>query len=72
MQLLVEVKPNSKQESVEKITDSVFKVRVRAPAQEGKANEAVIKALAGYFDVPKSLIVIKAGKTSRTKTIVVG
>lgn len=72
MQLLVEVKPNSKQESVEKITDAVYKVRVRAPAQEGKANEAVIKALAEHFKVAKSSIKLKTGKSSRTKVITIG
>ena len=72
MQLLVEVKPNSKQESVEKITDLVYKVRVRAPAREGKANEAVIKALAEHFRVAKGLIKLKTGKSSRTKVITIG
>ncbi|MFA6594333.1 MAG: DUF167 domain-containing protein [Candidatus Buchananbacteria bacterium] len=72
MQILVEVKPNSKHEAVEKITDSVYKVRVRAPAQEGKANEAVIRTLADYFKVAKGLIKLKTGKTSRTKVITIG
>ncbi|MFA5124654.1 MAG: DUF167 domain-containing protein [Patescibacteria group bacterium] len=72
MQILVEVKPNSKCESVEKITDSIYKIRVRAPAQEGQANKAVIKVLAEYFKVAKSLIQIKTGKTARTKVITVG
>ncbi|MFA6228401.1 MAG: DUF167 domain-containing protein [Patescibacteria group bacterium] len=72
MQLLIEVKPNSKQEAVEKITDSVYKIRVRAPAREGRANEAVIRILADHFKVAKSLIRIKTGKTSRTKVVTVG
>lgn len=70
-QILAEVKPNSQQQKIEKITDSVFKIHVKAPATEGKANKAVIEAVAEYFKVAKSLINIKAGKTSKTKVIII-
>jgi len=71
-QILAEVRPNSKQEKIEKITDGVYKIHVRAPAQENRANLAVIKLLAEYFGVAKSLIAIKAGKSSKTKVIIIG
>lgn len=70
-QIIVEVKPNSKQVKIEKITENVYKVRLTAPAQEGKANKQLIEVLAGYFKVAKSLIAIKAGKTAKTKTILI-
>jgi hypothetical protein len=70
-QILVDVKPNSKQQKIEKITDGVYKVYVRAPAREGKANSAVIEIVADYFKVAKSLVTIKAGKTSKTKVIII-
>ena len=70
-QILIEVKPNSKQEKIEKITDSVYKIHVRAPARDNLANSAVIQLLAKHFKIAKSLISIKTGKTSKTKVIVI-
>ncbi|MCM8790217.1 MAG: DUF167 domain-containing protein [Candidatus Omnitrophica bacterium] len=65
----MKVKPNSKAEVVEKISDNEFVVRVNAPAKEGRANEAVIAALSGYFGIPKSRIRIAKGHASRIKII---
>jgi len=42
---------------------------VNAPPVDGKANEAVIKALAALFDCPKSAIEITGGLSSRHKRI---
>ena len=70
-QILVEVKPNSKQLKIEKITDGVYKIHLNAPAQDGKANKQLIDVLADYFKVAKSLITIKAGKSARTKVIII-
>lgn len=69
MRISVKVKPGSKVETVEKTGDSEFTIRVRARAQEGKANESVIEALSGYFDIPKSRIEIAKGHTSKTKIV---
>jgi len=44
-------------------------VKVTAPPEKGKANEAVIKILADYFSVPKSSVNIVGGKSTRTKII---
>ena len=69
--ILVEIKPNSRQNKVEKITDNVYKVRLTAPPKDGKANKQLIEILADYFKIAKSRVVIKAGKTSKTKVIVI-
>jgi uncharacterized protein (TIGR00251 family) len=47
----------------------VLKVRVRARAVEGEANEALIKLLAKALVVSKSAVVIQRGGQSRTKMI---
>jgi len=49
--------------------DGSLWVRVGAPAQEGKANEEVIEALAGHFRVPKSQIRILHGEATRNKLV---
>ncbi|MBI4359792.1 MAG: DUF167 domain-containing protein [Candidatus Jacksonbacteria bacterium] len=69
MKLFITAKPSSKKESVEKIDSAHFVVRVKAPAREGKGNKAVIRALAGYFDVAQSQIEIVSGIASRKKTV---
>lgn len=69
MRICVEVKPNSKQEKVERLSNNKFKVCVKPPAQEGKANEAVIKLLSEYFDIAKSMVIIIRGHKVRNKVI---
>jgi uncharacterized protein YggU (UPF0235/DUF167 family) len=49
----------------------VLKVRVRARAIEGEANEALIKLLAKALGVPKSAVAIQRGGQSRTKILVI-
>jgi uncharacterized protein (TIGR00251 family) len=68
VKISVKVIPNSKSEEVVKEGDR-FVVRVREPAKEGKANRAVIKLLAAYFEVPQRQVVISSGFGSRNKVI---
>lgn len=49
--------------------DIRLKLKVRARAQDGAANEAVIKLLAELLNLPKSSITLTAGSTARLKTI---
>jgi uncharacterized protein len=69
VKIWVAVKPQAKTAEVKKISDGEYSVSVRAPAREGKANEAVIELLAEYFSVPKSSIRIVRGQTSRRKLV---
>ncbi|MEK7072484.1 MAG: DUF167 domain-containing protein [Patescibacteria group bacterium] len=68
--ITVEVKTNSKEVKVEKISDNVFKVRLSATPIGGRANKQLIEILSHYFKVSKSQIEIKSGKTSKTKVLV--
>jgi uncharacterized protein len=65
----VKVTPRAGQNEVVKISEGEYKVKVTAPPEKGKANEAVIKILANYFDLPKSSIKIIGGKSTRVKLI---
>jgi uncharacterized protein (TIGR00251 family) len=47
------------------------KVKVRAPALEGKANEALVALLAGALGVPARRIRVVAGAQSRWKRLLV-
>lgn len=69
MRITVYVKPNSKKGPlVEEVPDG-FIVYVREVAAEGKANEAVIKAIAKHYGIPKTRVRVVRGETSRHKTI---
>lgn len=69
MKIYVSVKPNSKQEKVEKASENQFKIWVKEPPVDGKANRAVEAALARYFSVPLSSVRIVSGVSSRRKVL---
>ncbi len=66
------VKPQASKEKIVRLADGEYRVSVHAPAQEGKANEAVIELLAKYFSISKSAIKIIRGQTSRRKLVEIG
>ena len=67
MKIFVRAKPNSGQAKVEKIDNAHFIVAVREPAQEGKANVAVMEALADYFQIGISKVTLLKGFSSKEK-----
>ena len=69
MRIVVRIKPNAKTGSIEKGSEGELLVRVKAPAREGKANEALLKALSEYFDIPKSRLSIVNGLGSKNKIV---
>lgn len=66
--ILVDVKPNSKENKIEKLEDGEYKVYVKEPAEDNRANKAVIKLIAKEFNVSWRLVSIK-NPTSRKKII---
>jgi uncharacterized protein (TIGR00251 family) len=69
MKIQVKVFPNAKEAKVEKEGEGILRVKVNAPAREGKANKRLIEILAEYFSKPKSSIKIVKGLTSRNKVL---
>lgn len=69
MKISIKAKPNSREEKVEQITEAEFIVSVKEPPVQGRANEAIIRILADYFNVSKSQVRIVSGWTSRQKVI---
>lgn len=51
--------------------DGVVLIRVTAPPENGKANDAVCKLLATELGVPKSAVSVTRGQTARDKTVTV-
>lgn len=69
MKIIVKAKPNSKENKIEKIDDHSYIVSVNAPPIGGKANAAIVKLLADYFDISPSMVEIVSGYTARTKVV---
>ncbi len=69
MKILVQVKPGAKGKKIERVDKTHFKISVKEPAKEGRANSAVVKAVADYFGVSISRVTVVSGLTSREKAL---
>lgn len=69
MKISVKVKPGAREYKVEKVDGNNYNVWVKERPEKGKANEAVIRVLAGYFKVPKSNVVVVTGFSSKRKIV---
>lgn len=67
MIISVSVHPNSKNPKVVREDSNKFKVYVNQPAIEGRANQAVIEALAKHLKTKKSKIFLVSGEKSKNK-----
>jgi len=69
MKISVKVKPGAREEYIKEIGEGNFEVAVKEPPVQGKANRAVVRALAEYFHVSQSQVSIVSGYTSRNKVV---
>lgn len=61
--------PRARQNKITTDADGTIRVHITAAPVDGAANDAVIRALAEHFHVPKSQIKIIRGETSRDKVV---
>ena len=66
----VRVTPHARQNKVVEC-DGVLRVYTTTAPENGRANDAVVKLLAEYFNVPKSRIKIIKGLACRDKIVTV-
>lgn len=64
--------PNAKIDKILGEHGDAIKIKLRAPAVEGKANAALIRFLAEQLELPRRAIVLERGRTSRDKVIRIG
>lgn len=69
MIIKVRVIPNSKRNEVVSRIGSILRVKISAPAVEGKANEELCEFLSDFFDVKRSMVFLRKGERGREKTI---
>ena len=67
----VKVQPKSSGDQVVGFQNDVLRVRVTAPPERGKANQALVELLSIALKVPKSTVRIIKGRTSRDKWVAV-
>jgi uncharacterized protein (TIGR00251 family) len=65
----VHAQPGAARTEVAGVHGDALKVRVREPADRGRANRAVEAVLAELFGVPPSAVTVRSGTTSRVKRL---
>lgn len=70
MMLRVKVIPRSaKSEIAGALADGTLKIKIAAPPEKGKANDALIALLAAHYGVPRTSIKIVSGHGSARKLV---
>ena len=67
--LAVQVQPRASRDEVAGVMDGALKVRLRAPALEDRANEALCEFVAELLKTPKAAVRILSGHHSRSKRV---
>ena len=69
MVLAVRVQPRASKDEIAGVMSGALKVRLRAPALEDRANEALCEFLAELLKTPKAAVRILSGHHSRSKRV---
>ncbi len=69
MKLFITAKAGAREEKVEKIDETHYRVWVKEPPEKGRANKAIEKAIAEFLDIPKSRVALVSGATSKRKVV---
>jgi uncharacterized protein (TIGR00251 family) len=69
--LAVRAQPGAKKAGVKGERAGALVVAVTAPAEDGRANEALVEVLKDWLGVKRSQVEIVSGKTNRNKVVLV-
>lgn len=69
--LTLHVQPGAKHSEIAGLYGKALKIRLAAPPVEGRANEVLLKFIAGLFDVPLRQVTLQRGEKSRHKVVLV-
>lgn len=72
MYIKVTVQPGAKEDSIVKVTNDTFKLKVKAKAERNQANLAVIGLVSAYFDLPRGKVKIVTGHHHPKKILSLG
>ncbi len=68
-QLAIKAVPNAPRSVVVGWLGDALKIKVHAPAVEGRANEELCRFLAEALDLPRRAVTVATGNTSRQKRV---
>lgn len=69
MVILVKVKPNARESSLDCNGDGTWIARLKSPPTDGKANSELIALLAAHFSCSRTLVTIRTGISARLKRV---
>ena len=69
VRLAVQIQPNAKKTEVVGVLGDALKIKLAAQPIEGKANEALVKWLAGTLGVSRSAVTLTHGQTNKKKLL---
>lgn len=69
--LTLHVQPGAKRSEIVGLHGDALKIKLAAPPIEGRANEALLKYLAGIFEVPVRNVELYQGGQSRHKVVAI-
>ena len=67
--LQIRAQPGARRTEIAGVHNGCLKVRLAAPAVEGRANEALIAFLAASFGVPRRNVALLRGESGRRKAV---
>ncbi len=69
--LTLHVQPGARRSEVTGLHGEALKLKLAAPPVEGRANDALLKYIAGLFDVPIRQVELRQGAQSRHKVVAI-
>lgn len=69
VEVVVRVVPGAKRSAVAETADDHVRIRLAAPAVEGKANVELVRFVAEWFAVRASSVTLVSGEKSRVKRV---
>lgn len=69
MKLKIKVIPSSSQDCITGYLGDTLKIKVKAPPENGKANQSIVKLLEKELELTKGSVKIVSGTTSAIKII---
>ncbi|NIP32302.1 hypothetical protein GWN26_00225 [Candidatus Saccharibacteria bacterium] len=68
-EIKIRVIPNAKRPEIIELEDGSLKIKLKSPAEGGRANKELASVLSRHYKTPKSQIKIIFGEKSRNKII---
>jgi len=67
----VHVQPGARRSEIAGLHGDRLKIRIAAPALDGRANDALVAFIAGELRIPKARVAVIKGERSREKLLAV-